>query len=107
MRYVGATKPDSIGKLRLNQNEINLVLHTRSTLGDLAALTQKVQNGQMLTPEQRQDMLKTMKTLTGGDEGSGNATSDMIQVKVGNQAGRIHASQWERFKRDNPSAERM
>lgn len=63
MHYIGATKPDSLGKLRLNQNEINLVLGSRSTFGDLQALAEKVQNGQKLTPTQRQDMLGTMKIL--------------------------------------------
>lgn len=65
MRYIGATKPDSIGKLRLNQNEINLVYGTRSTLGDLEALAQKVSSGQSLTPQQRKDMLATMRILAG------------------------------------------
>lgn len=66
MRYIGATKPDSLGKLRLNQNEINLVLGTRSLFGDIEALAEKVRNGQKLTPKQRQDMLDTMKILADG-----------------------------------------
>lgn len=69
MRYIGATKPDSLGKLRLNNNEINLVTGTRSTLGDIEALAEKVQNGQKLTPQQRQDMLGTMKILAGDEIG--------------------------------------
>jgi len=72
MRYIGATKPDSLGKLRLNQNEISLVLGTRSTLGDLEALEQKVVNGQKLTPQQRKDMLSSMRIMAGIDEGGGN-----------------------------------
>jgi len=63
MHYIGATKPDSIGKLRLNQNEIDLVMGTRSSFGDLQAFAQKVKSGQSLTPQQRQDMLATMKIL--------------------------------------------
>lgn len=70
MRYIGATKPDSLGKLRLNQNEIDLVMGTRSSLGDLEALAQKVTSGQMLTPQQRQDMLSTMKILGTAHGGS-------------------------------------
>ena len=69
MRYIGATKPDSLGKLRLNNNEINLVYGTRSALGSLEALVSKLQNGQSLTPKQRQDMVDTMKVLAGGGEG--------------------------------------
>ena len=70
MRFIGATKPDALGKLRLNQNEVSLVLGTRSSFGDLEALAEKVQNGQKLTPQQRTDMLSTMKVIAGGDEGS-------------------------------------
>ena len=68
MHYIGATKPDSIGKLRLNQNEIALVMGTRSTFGDLEALAQKVENGQKLTPQQRSDMLATMRILSQSEE---------------------------------------
>lgn len=67
MRYIGATKPDSLGKLRLNQNEMNLVLGTRSAFGDVEAFANKVVNGQKLTPKQRQDMLDSMRLLTGAN----------------------------------------
>src|SRR5581483_409936 len=73
MHYIGATKPDSIGKLRLNQNEIALVMGTRSSFGDLEAMEEKVRNGQKLTPEQRNNMLETMRILSAssGDTGGG------------------------------------
>src|SRR5215472_3055173 len=71
MHFIGATKPDSLSKLRLNQNEVSLVLGTRSSFGDLEALAEKVQNGQKLTPQQRTDMLTTMKLIAGGDAGGG------------------------------------
>jgi hypothetical protein len=73
MQYVGSTKPESLGKLRLNNNEVNLVYGTRSSLGDLEALVSKVSTGQSLTPKQRQDMLSTMKILaeSRGDLGGG------------------------------------
>jgi hypothetical protein len=60
MNFIGVTKPESLAKLRLNQNEVHLATGTRGTLGDIKALVQKVENGEMLTPEQRQEMLKTM-----------------------------------------------
>jgi hypothetical protein len=60
MDFIGVTKPESVGKLRLNQNEIQLVLGTRSSMGDLEALGNKIANGQLLTPKQRNDMLNTI-----------------------------------------------
>lgn len=69
MRYIGATKPDSLGKLRLNNNEVALVYGTRSALGNVDALVNKLQTGQSLTPQQRQDMLHTMAILGGVNEG--------------------------------------
>lgn len=80
MRYIGATKPDSLGKLRLNNNEVNLVYGTRSALGNLEALMSKLQNGQSLTPQQRTDMIKTMKLLSEG--GSGAAVGGAVDPKV-------------------------
>lgn len=64
MHYIGATKPESMGKIRLNENEIKLFGGTRSSLGDAEALLTKVANGQMLTPKQRQDMISTMTAIT-------------------------------------------
>jgi hypothetical protein len=73
MHYIGATKPDSLGKLRLNQNEIALVLGTRSSFGDLEAMAEKIRSGQKLTPQQRNDMLSTMRILSGsGEAGKGD-----------------------------------
>lgn len=71
MRYIGATKPDSLGKLRLNNNEIRLVEGTRSSLGDLEALAAKVTSGERLTDKQRHDMLDTMRILGGIEAGGG------------------------------------
>lgn len=84
MRYIGATKPDSLGKLRLNQNEIALVFGTRSSFGDFQALIQKVQNGQSLTPHQREDMLSTMKLLSdsAGDKLAGGGGTPPPGAKV-------------------------
>lgn len=84
MRYIGATKPDSLGKLRLNQNEIKLVYGTRSSLGDLEALVSRIQNGQSLTPQQRQDMIGTMKILAeGGGAGGGGTAPSVGTVEQG------------------------
>ena len=63
MHFIGATKPDSIGKLRLTQNEIKLVLGLRSTFQDVEAWGHKFADGQLLPPEQRQHMLDTMKII--------------------------------------------
>ena len=86
MHYIGATKPDALGKLRLNQNEMNLVLGTRSSFGDAQAFAQKVINGQKLTPQQRTDMLNTMKTISeshgGSTETSGPTATDANGKKV-------------------------
>jgi hypothetical protein len=80
MHYIGATKPESLGKLRLNNNEMNLVLGTRSSFGDLQAFAQKVINGQKLTPTQRSDMLETMKTIS---DSHGEATAASAPPKAG------------------------
>jgi hypothetical protein len=80
MHYIGATKPESMGKIRLNENEIRLFGGTRSSLGDMQALLSKVENGQSLTPQQRQDMLNTMGMIAkaakrgGGQQGGGGQT---------------------------------
>jgi len=104
MRYIGATKPDSLGKLRLNQNEMSLVLGTRSTFGDLEALANKVKSGQMLTGTQRKDMLDTMKMLTGGSEAeSGSGQKIRVQIP-GHSIGEIPASAKEQFLKDHPDA---
>jgi hypothetical protein len=80
MHYIGATKPDSLGKLRLNQNEIKLVFGTRSSLGDLDALVNRVSNGQSLTATQRQDMLGTMRILS-ESKGEGVVQPDAPQYQ--------------------------
>lgn len=102
MRYIGATKPDSLGKLRLNQNEVNMVLGTRSLFGNLEALEEKVRNGQMLTPQQRKDMLNTMQILSGvsgpATTGKGPAVGTIengYRFKGGDPS---QGSSWERVK---------
>lgn len=64
MNFIGMSKPEQLGKLRLNTQELKLTEGTRSSLGDVEALAQKVANGEMLTPRQRQDMLNTMKIVS-------------------------------------------
>jgi hypothetical protein len=63
MHYIGATKPESMGKIRLNDRELKLFGGTRSSLGDVEALYTKVANGQSLTPQQRTDMVNTMTMI--------------------------------------------
>jgi hypothetical protein len=93
MHYIGATKPESMGKIRLNQNEMSLVMGTRSTLGDLQALGEKVQSGQMLTPKQRQDMLATMRILSSaqGTQSSGKGVSLKDAMALPQNAGKSEA----------------
>jgi hypothetical protein len=63
MNFIGVTKPESLAKLRLNQNEVSLAKGTRSALGDLEALGKKLENGETLTADQRASMLKTMDVV--------------------------------------------
>lgn len=72
MHFMGAVKPDNLGKMRFNKNEQDFIVKTRSSFGDLQALGQKVMNGQKLTPAQRQDMLKTMGVIAGTGAGDPN-----------------------------------
>lgn len=106
MHYIGATKPESMGKIRLNDKEMKLFGGTRSSLGDAEALLTKVANGQMLTPQQRTDMINTMTAIAGAahrDGGESAPTSDMITVQIPGQApGQIHSSQWEAFHSKHP-----
>lgn len=60
MNFIGVTKPESLAKLRLNQNEVKLAQGTRGLLGDLEATKQKLSNGETLTPDQRKSILDTM-----------------------------------------------
>jgi hypothetical protein len=90
MHYIGATKPESMGKIRLNDRELKLFGETRSSIGDAEALLTKVANGQSLTPQQRQDMLNTMTTINQaahrGGAGGGEASPKEGDVKT-NAAG--------------------
>jgi len=63
MNFIGVTKPESLAKLRLNQNEVSLAKGTRSALGDLEALGKKLESGETLTADQRASMLKTMDVV--------------------------------------------
>ena len=109
MNFIGVTKPASLAKLRLNQNEVALAKGTRSTLGDVTALAQKVENGQMLTADQRAEMLKTMDTvekftrrrmdtITGG---GGAKTQDFTDNGV---TYHIPADKVDAFKQAHPNA---
>ena len=55
LKYVDAVKPTK--GFRLTNTELNMFAHTRGVLGDMQALGQRVNNGQMLTPEQKTNML--------------------------------------------------
>lgn len=63
MNFIGITKPESIGKIRLNPQELKLATGTRSSLGDLEALGNKIANGQTFTSDQRKSILDTMDII--------------------------------------------
>jgi hypothetical protein len=69
MHFMGAVKPESLGRMRFNKNEQDYIEGTRSKFGDLQALLTRTVNGQKLTPQQRQDMLKTMQIIAGPQSG--------------------------------------
>jgi hypothetical protein len=73
MQFMGAVKPESMGKIRFQQAEQNFILGARSTMGDLDALLNKVRNGQKLTDQQRKEMLETMRIMA--NPGQGPATN--------------------------------
>ena len=92
MQFISATKPEGLQKLRLNNNEIKLVDGTRGLLGDVQAKLQKIQNGEMLTPSQRQSMLETLKTVAGVDnENPSQAASSQATHRYNPAAGKIEA----------------
>lgn len=82
MQFIGAVKPESMGKIRFTPQEQNFVMGTRSSFGDLESLANKVANGQKLIPSQRQEMLRTMKVFA--DAASRNAGT--AQPKSATQA---------------------
>jgi hypothetical protein len=65
MNFVGVTKPENIGKLRLSQSELSLAIKTRSSLGDVEALGNRIANGEKFTAQQRQQMIHTMEIVGG------------------------------------------
>lgn len=94
MHYIGATKPESMGKIRLNERELTLFGGTRSSLGDAEALLTKVANGQSLTPQQRTDMVNTMTMIdhaakrgNGGESGGSGAPPPGAKVRDYTQLG--------------------
>jgi hypothetical protein len=62
-QFLGATKPEGMGKLRLSNQEINFVLSARSALGDLDALWNKISSGGNLATKERQDILDIMNYM--------------------------------------------
>lgn len=64
MSFAGAVKPEAVGKLRWQKGEQDFILGLRNSMGDLQALGQRIQNGQPLTPPQRQDMIHAVEIVT-------------------------------------------
>ena len=62
--------------VRITNAEINAVLHGRSTIENFKGMLQKIQNGQAITPEQRQQMLD----LVGVVKNKVSQKSDAIQA---------------------------
>jgi hypothetical protein len=97
MHYIGATKPESMGKIRLNDRELKLFGGTRSSLGDAEALLTKVANGQPLTPQQRNDMVNTMTMIdsaakrpaAGAGQAAAGGANEPKVLKFNQQTGRL------------------
>ena len=93
LAMVEATRPKA--GFRMTQVEWNMIQHSRSSLGNVQALLAKVETGELLTPEQRQQMLDTIAIVskmaqkrlsgTGGQSGaeqtssSSDAVTDLIK----------------------------
>ena len=102
MNFIGVTKPESVGKIRLNAQELKLATGTRSSLGDLEALANRIGNGQMLTKDQRQSMLKTMDVVekaaikardrAAGPQGAAPAGSGENVIRYDAQGNRVNAA---------------
>ena len=60
MHFIGATKPDDIQKLRLNNNELALAKGARSKYGDLESIAQHWTSGQLLPADQKADFVHAM-----------------------------------------------
>jgi hypothetical protein len=109
MDFIGVTKPESVGKLRLNQNEIKLVLGTRSSYGDLEALGERIANGQMLTPKQRTDMLNTIGIMEGHAKtrlsGQGSGTTTAPAANAPPVQGRLSVKDWQAQRGQNGPAQ--
>jgi hypothetical protein len=75
MQFIGAVKPEAMGKIRFTPQEQNFIMGTRSSLGDLDALLSRVSTGTYLNTKQRQEMLRTMKIVAfpGGEGGGASA----------------------------------
>lgn len=76
MQFIGAVKPESMGKIRFTPQEQNFVMGTRSSFGDLTALAEKVANGQKLIPKQRDEMLRTMKIFADAAKRNSGSTEN-------------------------------
>lgn len=61
LAMVEATRPKA--GFRMTQTEWQQILHARSTLGDVNALINKVEDGQLLTDTQRQQMLSVIRIV--------------------------------------------
>lgn len=86
MQFIGAVKPESMGKIRFTPQEQNFVMGTRSAFGDLDAFANKVASGQKLIPEQRQNMLKTMKIFADASKRNAGSTGQGATPKPTTQA---------------------
>lgn len=75
MQFMGAIKPENIGKIRFNPQEQNFIMGARNSLGDLDALLQKVSSGAKLVPQQRKQMLDTMKIMASPQAATGGKVS--------------------------------
>ncbi len=77
MQFIGATKPDTMGKIRFTKNEQDFVIGARGLIDGAENLLQRARNGQKLTSDQRSQMLETMRIVGGipGGQGGGSGGS--------------------------------
>lgn len=101
LAMVEATRPKS--GFRMTQTEWNMIQKSRSTLGDIQALMNKVESGQLLTPDQRKQMLdviditaKMAQKRMQGTQDQGEKAPEGTRVKMSDGSYQVkRGGQWQ------------
>ncbi len=81
MSFVGAVKPENVGKIRWQKAEQDYVEGLRNSFGDVEAWRNRIATGERLTADERNDMIKAVQIVRdskaktqngGGDKGGGD-----------------------------------